>query len=200
MSLAGGVVRRSSAPLAEGISAQAVADALRAGVIVKGAHGACRLSDADGDPGLAGLAAACARMPRAVICLASAAHLAGLVNDPLDWAWLALPVPAHTAKPGALPQTVIRWSFDGAFDVGILEDEICGVRVRRTGPARTVVDLVRYARHFRGDDLGIRAGRRYFASGGSAEEVLSIAVRLKTPAAAMKTLGVLVRAAAGPVP
>lgn len=200
MVLTGGVVRRSSDLLAAGVRPKTIADALKAGVIARTAHGAYHLAHEAPDPWLAGLASACARMPRAVVCLTTAAHFEVLVDEPPAVTWLALPLQVHDAKAGDTPHRTLRWSYEGAFDVGVVDDEVCGVPIRRTGPARTVVDLVRYARHIGGDDIGIEAGRRFTSAGGDPDEILATAKALRTPSAAMHTLEVLVRTLRGPAP
>lgn len=191
MTLAGGVVRRSSDLLAAGVRAQTIAKALAAGVIVKTAHGAYHLAQGAPEPWVVGLAAACARMPRAVVCLTSAAYFEKLVDGPPPLTWLAMPIQVHEAQVGQVAHRTIRWSYEGAFDIGIVEDTVCGVPFRRTGSARTVVDLVRYSRHLGGEAIGIEAGRRLAARGGNFEEVLAIARTLRTPTAALRTMEIM---------
>ena len=197
MELSGGVVRRSSDLLAAGVRPQTIANALSAGVIARTAHGAYHLADDAPEPWLGGLAAACARMPRAVVCLTSAAHFEVLVDEPPPLTWLAMPLQVHAAKVGRVPHRVLRWSYDGAFDVGVVEDTVCGVPIRRTTGARTVVDLIRYGRHVGGEALGIEAGRRFATAGGDIAEVSGIARQLRAPAAAMRTLEVMMASLRG---
>ena len=192
--LADGSVRRSSDLRAAGIRPQAIAIALEAGLVARTATGTYYRPEAVPAPELAGLAAACSRMPRAVACLASAAHLSGLVEDIPGTLWLALPVGAHEGRPGSTPQRVLRWSFAGAFDVGVVDKKICGVRVRHTGPERTIVDLVRYGRRVGGPEPGILAARRYVATGGAMEDVVAMAAALEVPGGTVRVLETLVTA------
>lgn len=141
--LADGSVRRASALRAAGIRPQAVANALSAGLIARSATGAYYKPGTGSAPELVGLAAACSRMPQAVVCLMSAAYLCDLVDRPPETIWLAPPVGAHEAKEGETPQRVVRWSYPGALEVGVVDKEICGVRVRHTGgpgPSSTCCD------------------------------------------------------------
>lgn len=191
MLLADGSVRRSSALQAAGVRPQAIADALAAGRIARSASGAYYLPGACPTPELAGLAAACSRMPKGVACLLSAAYLCGLVDYLARPIWMALPLQVHEAKAGEIPQRVLRWSYAGAFETGIQEREICGTLIRYTGAPRTILDLIRYARHLSGPDIGIGAARRYVSTGGTFDDVLAIASQLKPPKEAERILTVL---------
>jgi hypothetical protein len=133
-------------------------------------------------------------MPRAVACLLSAAYLSKLLDDPPPDIWLVLPLGTHAAKPGKTPQRIFRWSYEGALDAGIFEGELCGVRFRHTGPARTVVDLIRYARHVGGADPGIRAAKRFVAAGGDIDEVRVISKCVGAPRDTVRVLAMLTTA------
>ncbi len=136
----------------------------------------------------------CSRMPRAVICLTSAAYLAGLLDEAPGPTWVALPAPSHGARLDGVPHRLLRWSFPGAFEVGIANDLLEGVAVKRTDPVRTVVDLIRYARHVRSQYAGVRAGRRLVIRGGDPLEILEVARTTRAPAAALRTVEILVQA------
>lgn len=180
--LADGSVRRASALRAAGIRPQAIADALTAGLIARTAVGTYYVPGAAREPDLVDVAAAVAGMPRAVVCLTSAARLCGLDGSASSQLWLALPIGAHPAKAGETPRRLLRWSHPGAFVVGIATKEVCGVAVSYTGPARTVVDLLRYRRYFSdagGMDVGVRAARRFMTNGGKAGDLLQMAVVLR---------------------
>jgi len=82
----------------------------------------------------------------------------------------------------------MHWSFRGAFDLGVVEDTVCGVGIRRTDAPRTVVDLVRYARYVGGEETGVRAGLRFVAQGGDPAAILSVAQALATPAKTLRSL------------
>ena len=124
----------------------------------------------------------------------SAAYLEGLSDERPEILWLAIPAALHGAKLDSVPHRLLRWSFAGAFDIGIADAPVEGSALRRTGPARTVVDLIRYQRHLNAKHVGIRAGRRFKSRGGDPREILDIARRTKIPAAALWTVSVLVEA------
>ena len=142
-------------------------------------------------PELVGLAAASSRMPKAVVCLLSAAYLCDLVNRPHEKLWLALPVGAHEAKEGETPQRIVWWSYPGALEVGVVDKEICGVRVRHTGAARTVVDLLRYRRWLEDGDVGILAARRFVQKGSTVDELLDVAEAVDAPREVARVLRTL---------
>ncbi|WP_426954579.1 type IV toxin-antitoxin system AbiEi family antitoxin domain-containing protein [Muricoccus radiodurans] len=197
MLLADGSVRRPKALRAAGIRPQAIADALRAGQVAKTQEGAYFVPGAEPRRDLVDLAGACTRMPRAVVCLLSAAHLSGLVDEAPPKLWLALPQGVHATTVGDTPRHVLRWSYEGAFEVGVIEDEVCGVAIRRTNAVRTVVDLLRYSKHVGGIGAGIHAARRYVATGGRATDFLVVAETLQVPSSTMRDLQVAAAAIGG---
>jgi hypothetical protein len=134
------------------------------------------------------------RAPRAVLCLTTAAYLCGLTDAAPSQFWLALPQGANTVKVGDGEHRWIRWSFAGAFTVGISEAEVDGVRVRWTEPSRTVVDLVRYSRHLRSLRPGVEAARRYVKAGGHPDDLLDVAAKVGVPSAAQGSIEMLTMA------
>ena len=186
--LADGSVRRSAYLLAAGVRAQALADAVRAGVVIRAAPGAYHLPVTGPPSARLAIAVACIRSSRATVCLLSAAWLCGLVDEPSSTTWLALPVGAHTPRRGYMPEQILRWSYAGAFEEGVVTEEICGVVVRHTDAPRTVVDLLRYARYLGGEDVGLQAGARYVRQGGDPVAILGVANRMATPASTMRRL------------
>lgn len=186
--LADGCVRRSAQLLAEGVQPQAISDAVRAGVVTKAAPGAYYLTSSSAPPERLAVAVACVRAPRATVCLLTASWLCGLADTPPPITWLALPVGAHIPRPGSSQEQFIHWSYQGAFDKGVLRDEICGVSLLRTGPARTVLDLVRYSRYLGGEHAGTEAGIRFLGQGGDPAAILDLAHRLATPVTTMRRL------------
>ncbi len=132
----------------------------------------------------------CASSSKAVVCLTSAAAMEGLLDGSFPVARFALPGgnrPPLSATPG---EQFMHWSARGAFDIGIVEETIEGVMVRRTGGARTVVDLFRYSRYLmsEGERLGLRAGSRLVRRGGDPADILETARELAIPSAAMAGL------------
>jgi len=191
--LSDGAVRRSAHLLAAGVRAQALADAARAGIVIRAAPGAYHLPTSGTPSARLAIAVACVRSPRSTVCLLSAAWLCGLVDEAPVMAWLALPVGAHAPRQGDLLERLLRWSHPGAFEEGIVEDEVCGVPLRRTDAPRTIVDLVRYGRHFGGEAVGLQAGARYVRQGGDPALILQVADRLATPISTMRRLTSAVR-------
>jgi hypothetical protein len=190
--LSDGCVRRSAQLVAEGVQPQAISDAVRAGVVTKAAPGAYYLTLSVAPPERLAIAVACVRAPRGTVCLLTAAWLCGLADAPSPITWLALPVGAHIPRPGNGQEQFIHWSYDGAFDVGVVSDEVCGVRLLRTDPSRTIVDLFRYSRYLGGDHGGMEAGIRFLRQGGDPSAVLDVAHRLAAPATTMRRLEVAV--------
>ena len=186
--LADGSVRRSSALRAAGIRPQAVANALSAGLIARSATGSYYRPGTGSAPELVGLAAACSRMPRGVVCLMSAAYLCDLIDRPPEAIWIAVPVGAHGGKEGETPQRIVRWSYPGALEVGVVDKEVCGVRIRHTGAARTVVDLLRYRRWLKDPEIGVRAVRRLVELSESIDELADLAKVVRLPREALKVL------------
>ena len=95
--------------------------------------------------------------------------------------WLAIvgPVPPGGAAKSA---RLIRWTFPGAFTEGIEDQYVAGVKVRITCPARTVVDLFRYAHRLGGEEAGLVAGRAFLARGGPWSELQKLATVTGAPA------------------
>lgn len=189
--LSDGSVRRSAELIAHGIQPQAIADALRAGVITRAAPGAYHAASTTIRPEMLDVAVACVRAPRAVVCLLSAAYLCELTDAPSSVTWLALPVGAHAPRRREGRQQVLHWSYAGAFDVGVVRTELCGVMLRHTSAARTVVDLFRYSRYLAGEEAGTRAADRFLDRGGDPATLLRIAEEVAAP---MKTVLALVNA------
>ncbi|WP_140884657.1 type IV toxin-antitoxin system AbiEi family antitoxin domain-containing protein [Muricoccus nepalensis] len=191
MLLADGSVRRSSDLLANGVRPQAIANALKAGVIARADRGTYHLVRGASSPEEVALAAACARMPEAVVCMLSAAWMNNLLDDPPPVTWIALPLRVHAARVDGPPRRTLRWSYEGAFDIGVEVKEVCGVPVRRTNAARTLVDLVRYERHLSGRDIGPRAAARFFAAGGTSTSVTEIAEAVGMPRKSREILDIV---------
>lgn len=91
------------------------------------------------------LAAACARVPRSIVCLLSALQVHEIGTQVPRAVWLAIP---HKARAPRLPSIQIRLiRFSGAaWTCGVQSTEFEGVPARITSPARTVVDCFRYER------------------------------------------------------
>lgn len=195
--LADGSVRRSATLLAEGVRPSALADALETGVVVRAAPGAYHLASSACPPALLAIATACTRATGALVCLTTAAHLCGLLDEPEDIVWIARPVGARVPKRGTAREQVVHWRNPGAFEVGVVQDVVCGVEVRRTDPARTVVDVFRYARYVGGEETALRIGSRFLRQGGDPASVLVTAQAVGTPRKTLSALGAFLDAGSG---
>ena len=103
------------------------------------------------------LAAVCARVPGAIVCLLSALSVHGLGTQ-LPWQeWIAIPHKARTPRLPELPVRVVRFS-GASLRYGVENAVFEGVPARITSPARTVVDCFRF-RRLVGKDVAIEALR-----------------------------------------
>ena len=101
------------------------------------------------------LAAVCARVPNAVICLLSALSYHEIGTRLPHEVWIAIP---HKARPPRLPQfrtRLIRFS-GAAWTYGVSDTTFEGVPARMTSPARTIVDCFRFE-HQIGRETAIEA-------------------------------------------
>ena len=103
------------------------------------------------------LAAICARVPGAIVCLLSALTVYELGTQLPAKVWIALPHKARTPRIPELPIKVVRFS-GASLRYGVQSTEFEGVRARITSPARTVVDCFRF-RRLVGKDVAIEAIR-----------------------------------------
>ena len=103
------------------------------------------------------LAAVCARVPGAIVCLLSALSVHELTTQIAWQEWIAIPHKARTPRLPGLPVRVVRFS-GAALRYGVVNTTFEGVPVRITSPARTVVDCFRF-RRLVGKDVAIEALR-----------------------------------------
>ncbi len=168
-----GAIRRSRDLAKKGVAAATVQRALADGWLEKVSRGTYRKAGANHEEG-EHLAEVMARVSEGVVCLHSAAALHGLGDlEPRD-VWIGIP---HAAKPTALHNRgvrFVRWRRTEAFREGVSERRVCGIQVKVTGPARTVVDLLTL-KGGSGWDVGLRCLGDYFRNGGSSAELRSSA-------------------------
>lgn len=140
------------------------------GDLVRSARGLYHLPEADITEHH-GLAEAAKRMPRAVICLLSAARFHDLGSETPSRIWLALPRGSERPRPGGL-QFHLAWFAPEALgpDMGIETHTLEGVPVRITSLARTLVDLFR-ARNKVGMEIVLEAFRDGIRRHVSLEEI-----------------------------
>ena len=90
------------------------------------------------------LAAVCARVPNAVVCLLSALSVHEIGTQLPHEVWIAIP---HKARPPRLRFRTRLVRFSGAaWSYGVRDTQFDGVPARITSPARTVVDCFRFER------------------------------------------------------
>ncbi|MCY3787820.1 MAG: type IV toxin-antitoxin system AbiEi family antitoxin domain-containing protein [Gemmatimonadetes bacterium] len=91
------------------------------------------------------VAAVCARVPNAVVCLITALNFYEIGTQLSPRVWIAI---HHKARPPRLPQIRTRLvRFSGAaWTYGVREAVFNGVPARITSPARTIVDCFRFER------------------------------------------------------
>ncbi len=90
------------------------------------------------------IAAVCARVPKAVVCLLTALGVYEIGTRLPHAVWIAIP---HKARPPRLRfrTRVVRFS-GAAWSYGVHDTQFNGVPARITSPARTVVDCFRFER------------------------------------------------------
>ena len=105
------------------------------------------------------LAEVAKRVPKGIVCLLTALRFHGLgTQNPRD-VWLAVDRRAGIPKIDFTPVRIIRMS-GAALSTGIDEQDVDGVRVRITSPARTVVDCFKF-RNKIGVDVAVEALKDY---------------------------------------
>lgn len=169
----GGEICRSRDLVREGVATATIQRALAAGWLEKVSRGTYRRKGAAFEDGEA-LAELAARAPGGVVCLHSAAAWHALGEAHPHLIWMAVP---HARRPPAVewPRVRwVRWRREAAFRAGIIDRSICGVRVRITGPARTVIDMLDPRCPTNRDD-GLRVLRDYLREGGSRAELKAMA-------------------------
>ena len=93
------------------------------------------------------LAAACARVPEAIVCLLTALNVYELGTQLPRKVWIGIPHKARAPRAPELPIRVVRFSR-ASLHYGIVNTTFDGVPARITSPARTVVDCFRFRRLF----------------------------------------------------
>ena len=126
------------------------------GSIEQVARGLYRLAEAEPTEHYT-LAAVCARVPDAIVCLLSALSVHELGTQLPRKVWIAIPHKARAPKISELPIRVVRFS-GASLRYGVEQTEFEGVPARITNPARTVVDCFRF-RRLVGRDVAVAALR-----------------------------------------
>lgn len=115
-----------------------------AGTVERVGRGLYRLADAEPTEHYT-LAAACARVPRSIVCLLSALSVHGVGTRLPREVWLAIPNKARAPRLPDIQVRLLRFS-GAAWSYGVTDTEFEGVPARITNPARTIVDCFRFER------------------------------------------------------
>ena len=114
-----------------------------AGAVEHVARGLYRLADEEPTEHET-IAAVCARVPNAVVCLLTALSIYEIGTQLPHEVWIAIP---HKARPPRLRFRTRLVRFSGAaWSYGVRDTQFDGVPARMTSPARTVVDCFRFER------------------------------------------------------
>ena len=147
---------------AVGVDAQALRRLVGNGSVERVGRGLYRVAEAQPTEHYT-LAAVCARVPGAIVCLLSALSVHELTTQVAWQEWIAIPHKARTPRLPGLPVRVVRFS-GAALRYGVVNATFEGVPVRITSPARTVVDCFRF-RRLVGKDVAIEALRDVLRGG-----------------------------------
>lgn len=126
------------------------------GVVEHVARGLYRLADAEVTEHYT-LAAVCARVPSAIVCLLSALSVHELGTQLPREVWIAIPHKARAPQVPEFPVRLVRFS-GAALRYGVEKRSFDGVPAHITNPARTVVDCFRF-RRLVGQDVALEALR-----------------------------------------
>lgn len=139
-----GAFFRSRDVAAMGLGYRTLRRLLDAGAVERVGRGLYRLASAEPTEHHT-VAAVCARVPGAIVCLLSALRVHELGTQLPREVWIALPHKARAPRVPELPIKLIRFSGPG-LRYGVEAHRFEGVPGRITNPARTVVDCFRFAR------------------------------------------------------
>ncbi len=129
-----------------GVHSRALRELADEGAVERVARGLYRITAAELTEHYS-LAAVCARVPEAIVCLLTALNVYELGTQLPRKVWIAIPHKARAPRAPELPIRVVRFS-GASLHYGIVETTFDGVPARITSPARTVVDCFRFRRLF----------------------------------------------------
>ncbi len=113
-----------------------------AGIVERERRGLYRRLDADFTP-FSDVAAACAQIPDAVVCLLTALTVHDIGTQLPRHTWIAIPQGRRTPALARSSVKIMRFSRL-SLRYGVVDTEFEGVPTRITNPARTVVDCFRF--------------------------------------------------------
>jgi len=127
-----------------GISEPMLRTLVRKGVVERVARGLYHLSAAEVAEHYS-VAAACARSPRAIVCLLTALRMHGIGTRQSPEVWLAIPHGSHTPRSEIASVRTVK--FSGVLlTAGVRPTRIDGVPTKITDAARTIIDCLRLTR------------------------------------------------------
>ena len=149
---------RTGEAIKAGVHPRTIYALLDQGVIERMGRGMYRFADmpAMGNPDLATVAL---KVPRGVICLISALSWHEMTSEIPHEIYLALPRGAEPPRL-AYPPLRIFWFQGDAFEEGVEDHNMDGIRVRIYGPEKTLVDCFKY-RNKIGLDVALEALKLY---------------------------------------
>ena len=173
--LSGGNLCRLRDILRAGVTTATVQRAVAAGLVERVSWGTYRRPGGRREAA-SHLAEALVRIPKGLVCMASAAHVHGLCPAPQE-IWIGLPRKSSTPRVDWPPVRYVRYRNDLAFSVGVEVRVVSGVEVRITDPARTIADMLRMSDTV-GEATALGCLRDYHERRHSAERVRQIAKEL----------------------
>lgn len=152
-----GILRAATA-IELGVPKHVLYEMVKTGELVREAQGIYRLRDTDalGNPDLVSISL---RVPKAVICLISALYFHQLTTQIPHYVYLALPRDVKTPRIQYPPLRVFHLS-EKPYQVGIVEHELDGVKVKIYDREKTIADCFKFREKI-GMDVALEAVRDY---------------------------------------
>jgi len=147
---------RSREFAAAGINPKLLATALKRGFIEQMDRGTYCLPGFSRQPH-ARLLAAAKRVPGSVVCLLSAAHFHGLIDEEPSSVWLAIDSKSWRPSTSRIALKTVWFSGD-AMSQGMVSRRVNGIAIRVFSPMKTIADLLKY-RNKIGFDLALQSLR-----------------------------------------
>ena len=104
---------------------------------------------------------ACKRVPVSVVCLLSAAHYHGQINEEPSAVWLAIDSKSWCPSTSRIAIKTVWFSGD-AMPQGVVNQRIEGIPIRVFSPMKTIADLLKY-RNKIGIDVALQSLRASLA-------------------------------------
>jgi Predicted transcriptional regulator len=173
--MAGGDIFRSRDFDLAGIPRVVLKRMVAAGELEQPERGVYRMHGRNADETKMKAAEIAIRHPYGILCLMSAMRLHGMTDD-MNSEWTV--AVRRTSPVATAPWVrVVRWTLDDFHEVGVTSEEIAGVTVKLTDPARTVADVLRRANGL-SDEVAFKAFAAFLRNGGEPEKVGRIARKL----------------------